>query len=151
MPEIWFYHLERQPVESVVPRILVGMANRDMSVTLVARTRQALDQISNQLWTSEDTSFNAHGISGDPNPDWHAIWLTTESDGFASRPYQMFIEGLEPEVLDGLVRASIFFDGNEEPAVANARVQWKRFKAQGCAIKYWKQAADGRWQDQAAA
>lgn len=150
-PEIWFYHLERQPLDSVIPRILVGMASRDMRVTLIARSREVLELISNQLWTVEDTSFHAHGMTGDANPQAHLIWLGTGTDGDHARPYQMFVEGSEPSGFEGLVRASIFFDGNDEAAVANARAQWKRFKADGCSIKYWRQSADGKWQDQAAA
>ena len=53
------------------------------------------------------------------------------------------------QFIDALARASIMFDGNEQTAVEQARALWKRFKAEGHEISYWKQDEERRWRNQA--
>ena len=43
-----------------------------------------------------------------------------------------------------LDRVCIIFDGNDEPAVAAARTQWRELTAAGCSAQYWSQEA-GTW------
>jgi DNA polymerase-3 subunit chi len=47
----------------------------------------------------------------------------------------------------GLARAAILFDGRDEAAVAAARADWKRLKAEGHEISYWQQDENHRWQN----
>ena len=42
-------------------------------------------------------------------------------------------------------RIVVLFDGRDESAVAQARLEWKRARAAGCEVTYWQQDEDGRW------
>ena len=41
----------------------------------------------------------------------------------------------------------ILFDGRDGAAVATARTDWKRLKAEGHEISYWQQDENHRWQN----
>jgi DNA polymerase-3 subunit chi len=42
-------------------------------------------------------------------------------------------------------RVVLLFDGEDEEAVAAARVRWGEAKAQGFAVTYWQPDEQGRW------
>ncbi len=149
MTEIWFYHLERQPVEAVLPRILAGLAARGDRVSFHAGDKKLLEDVSKRLWSIDDTSFVVHGFSGDARAAMMPILLCTDETPENKAPYLFFASGVAPKNIDTAIRVSIFFDGNNEEAVGTAREQWKSFRDEGCAIKYWKQSDTGRWEDQA--
>ncbi len=149
MADIWFYHLGQQPLETVLPRILAGLQARGNRISVHASTRDVLEGISKSLWTLEDTSFVPHGFSGEPSADTQTLLLCHGVAHFNAPTQQVFIDNTEPEIAASAERISIFFDGNDPAAVDNARTLWKRYSADGHAIKYWKQAENGRWEDQA--
>lgn len=150
MAEVWFYHLEREPVENVLPGLLARGLQRGLRLAVQSPDAARLKAVSEKLWAHEDVAFLAHGLAGDPAPERQPIYLATGGENPNTAPYRFFVDAAVPETLDGLTRASIMFDGNSEPAVAQARALWKRFKAEGHAINYWKQDEQGRWKDQAA-
>jgi DNA polymerase III subunit chi len=145
--EVWFYHLERQPIEAVLPRILAGMYARGDSISVHA-AKPVLEELSKRLWAVDDVSFVPHCFGGENRAATAQIILCTDDIAANAAQYRFYAQDIDP-VLEGAVRASLFFDGNDENAVASARDKWKTFRAQGCAIKYWKQSDTGRWEDQA--
>jgi DNA polymerase III subunit chi len=148
MADVWFYHLERQPLETVLPRILTGLYGRGERVSVHAPERKVLEFLSKRLWAEDAPSFLPHGFHDEVNADLHPVLLSTAEDaeGIALRIY---IAGAAPIDFAGITRAMLFFDGNDATAVEGARMQWKAFRDQGHAIKYWKQSESGRWLDQA--
>lgn len=148
--EVWFYHLEREPLETVLPRILTGLLARDVRVCVHVRERQTAENLSQRLWSSEDTAFPAHGLDGDPFPERQPLWLTSAAEVPNQAPFRFFCETLLPQGLDGLERASIMLEGNKDEAVKTAREAWKRYRSEGISVRYWRQDENGRWADQAA-
>lgn len=147
--EVWFYHLERQPAEDVLPRILAGLFARGERSCVHAPFRETLQTISKRLWGIDDVAFVAHGLEGDAAACDQPVWLTT-SEGIANAAkLAFFIEGAQPAQLNGLSRASIFFDGSDDIAVERARGLWKAYVSEGHTVKYWRQSDAGRWEDQA--
>jgi DNA polymerase III subunit chi len=51
-----------------------------------------------------------------------------------------------PEDCAAYQRLIILFDGLDEEALAQARVQWKEVKNQGFEAFYWQQNEEGRWE-----
>jgi DNA polymerase III subunit chi len=146
MSDVWFYHLERQPVEQVLPRILAGMYARGDRVVVQARTKAMLDVLSKRLWAVEDTSFVPHGFAASEN-----ICFALEQSAANTAPYRIIIDGAEVTDVATPLRTSIFFDGTETAQVERARELWKSFRTDGHVVRYWKQDSNGRWADQAAA
>jgi DNA polymerase III subunit chi len=149
MSEVWFYHLERQPLEQVLPRILAGMSARGDKVSIHANERTVLEDLSKRLWAHDDMSFIAHGFADEVGAQTQPMLLAVGAEGL-SHPYRAHINGCAPSEVASAIRTMIFFEGADEAQVQMARTQWKTFRADGHDVKYWKQNENGRWEDQAA-
>lgn len=149
MAEVWFYHLEREPVEDVLPGLLARGLQRGLKLAVQSPDAEALRTLSERLWAQEDVAFLAHGDATTPGPQRQPIYLATDAANPNGASFRFFIAGAEPELLAGLARASIMFNGNDAAAIEQARALWRRFKADGHAISYWKQDDTGRWVNQA--
>jgi DNA polymerase III subunit chi len=145
MTDVWFYHLERQPLENVLPRILAGMYARGDRVCVHAPDMKFLEDMSLRLWKFEDTAFVPNGLEGEHQP----ILFSTGEDAANGARYRFYLNAELPADLTPIARAAVFFDGNSEANVGKARTLWKRLRGEGHAIKYWKQSESGRWEDQA--
>lgn len=149
MAEVWFYHLEREPVEDVLPGLLARGLQRGLRMAVQSPSEDRLKLLSEKLWGFEDVAFLAHGDASTPMPEAQPIYLAESSENPNAAAYRFFIDGAEPLDISALTRASIMFDGNDQSVIEQARTLWKQFKAEGHAISYWKQDEEGRWKDQA--
>jgi DNA polymerase III chi subunit, HolC len=50
--EIWFYHLQRQPLERVLPNLIEKSLEKGWRVAVQARSEERLDALDSWLWTS---------------------------------------------------------------------------------------------------
>jgi DNA polymerase III subunit chi len=151
MADIWFYHLERESAEKVLPSLLARGLERDLRMVVQTVDPARVKEISHVLWAHEDVAFLPHGIPGEPDPEEQPIYLTASDDNPNAATFRFFVDGAAPSTLQGLVRACILFNGNDEVALQQARALWKRFKAESHVIVYQKRDDTGRWVDQAAA
>jgi DNA polymerase III subunit chi len=151
MADIWFYHLERESVDKVLPGLLERGLERDLRMAVQTLDGARVQEISQSLWAYEDVAFIPHGIPGEPDPEEQPIFVTSTAENPNAATFRFFIDGAAPVSIEGLARACILFNGNDETALQQARELWKRFKAEGHAIVYQKRDETGRWVDQAAA
>lgn len=147
--EALFYHLERQPLERVLPLLLEKTVERGWRAVVECGSAERLEAIDQHLWTYRDDSFLAHGTSKDGSPERQPIFLTTEPENPNHAKVRFFVDGAEPADVSGYDRIVLMFDGGSDEAVAAARRQWKRLKADGCAVTYWQQSDAGRWEKKA--
>ena len=61
MTEILFYHLQRQPLERVLPALLEKSLERGWRVVVQGSSEERLEALDAQLWTFRDDSFLPHG------------------------------------------------------------------------------------------
>ena len=151
MTPVFFYHLERQPLDAVLPRLLATSLERGWRVVVQAASEERAEALAAQLWSFEDESFLPHGTKADGFPDLQPIWLTAVDENPNKANVRFFVDGAQVGEIGGLTRAVIMFDGNDQQAVDVAREGWKRFKAAGHEVSYWQQDEQGRWQTRAAA
>ncbi len=59
MTEILFYHLQRQPVEKVLPQLLEKSLERGWRVVVQASSEERIDALDAHLWTYRDDNFLA--------------------------------------------------------------------------------------------
>ncbi len=149
MAEVYFYHLERQPLEQILPRLLTASLERGWRVVVQTDSEERAEALSAMLWTWRDDAFLPHGTKADGNAHLQPVWLTAADDNPNSATVRFFVDGASISEIDGLARAVVIFDGGDEAAMARARVDWKRFKAAGHAVSYWQQDETGRWLDRA--
>ncbi len=147
--EVLFYHLERQPLEKVLPALLEKTIERGWRAVVQSGSEERLEALDLALWTYRDDSFLAHGTRKDGMSAYQPIYLTTGSETPNSAGVRFLVDGATAETFEGFVRIVYLFDGNDPQAVATARLQWKAAKQAGCQATYWQQSGGGRWEKKA--
>jgi DNA polymerase-3 subunit chi len=151
MTEIWFYHLQRQPLEKALPQLLEKSLEKGGRAVVQAKSNERLDVLDSWLWTYSEASFLAHGRASDGDGELQPVYLTTGLENPNGAALRIFVEGSEmaPALAEpGAVyaRAIALFDGNYEDELLLARAQWKELKERGFAAAYWQQGENGRWE-----
>jgi DNA polymerase-3 subunit chi len=149
MAEVFFYHLGEQPFRQVLPQLISKGLQRNLKMAVQTTENERLSKISEMLWAAEDVAFLPHGMSDDDNAAAQPLLLSTTAENPNQATVRFFLDGAVPQDMTGLARAVIMFDGGDEAAVQQARGEWKRHKADGHEISYWKQDEGGKWQNQA--
>ncbi len=63
--EILFYHMQRQPLEAVLPSLLEKSLERRWRVAIQAASEERLQALDDHLWTFSEESFLPHGTDRD--------------------------------------------------------------------------------------
>lgn len=147
--EVLFYHLERQPLERVLPGLLEKTLQRGWRAVVQAGSAERLEALDAALWTYSDESFLAHGTASDGHAEDQPIFLTLEPVTPNGAGVRFLVDGANAPDYATHIRLVYLFDGNDEEAKAHARQQWAAAKAAGCKVSYWKQSPEGRWENKA--
>ena len=149
MAEVFFYHLERQPLEQVLPSLLEKSLERGWKAVVQAGSEERLDALDLVLWTYREDSFLPHGTKRDGPPERQPVFLTTGPDTPNAATVRFLVDGADTETVDGHASYVYLFDGNDAEAITRARAAWKRAKAAGCEVTYWQQSETGRFERKA--
>ena len=152
MGAAYFYHLTRNPLEVTLPMLLGKALQAGWRVTVRGTDAARMDWLDQKLWLGPDDGFFPHGCAGGPHDAEQPVLLTTSPERPNGATCVMGIDGAEvaPQEVNQLDRVCIIFDGNDEAAVAHARIQWKALTDAGCTAQYWSEAS-GRWEKKAEA
>jgi DNA polymerase III subunit chi len=150
MAEMLFYHLQRQPLEKVLPALLEKSLARGWRVVVQASSDERVEALDAHLWTYRDDAFLPHGTDREPDPAAQPVLLTTRDHNPNRAAVRFLIDGADvPADAAGYERVVLLFDGEDPDALAAARERWTQAKAQGLATTYWQADAEGRWQRKA--
>lgn len=149
MSDVNFYHLQRNTLEQVLPKLLERVDGADMRAVVLGDTPEQLEALNTLLWTYDPASFLAHGTGKDGQPGNQPIYLTTEDENPNEAQVLVLIDGREVEALATYQRVLDIFDGNDEGAVAAARSRWSAYKGAGHSVTYWQQKPEGGWEQSA--
>lgn len=147
--EVFFYHLERHPLERVLPGLLERTLERGWRAIVQAGSRERLEALDSHLWTYRDDSFLPHATEKDGVPMLQPVLLTTSEANPSGAAIRFLVDGASLAKFAGYVRVVIIFDGADRAAVEAARSQWRAARAEGCAVTYWQQTEGGRWEKRA--
>jgi DNA polymerase-3 subunit chi len=147
--EVLFYHLERQPLERVLPSLLQRTLERGWRAVVQVGSTERLEALDAHLWTYAEDSFLPHGTAKEGAPDRQPILLTVGEENDNSAGVRFLLDGADMEAYAGYTRIVVIFDGRDADALATARAQWQRVRAQGCKATYWRQSDAGRWEQKA--
>lgn len=151
MTEMLFYHLDRSPLERVLPGLLERCLERRWRAVVQVGSAERCAALDAHLWTYRDDAFLPHGAAGESGTakegraDLQPIWLTTGSDNPNRAEVRFLTDGAEPGELSDHQRVVMLFDGNDAEAVERARSAWRAAKADGHAATYWQQDDRGKW------
>jgi DNA polymerase III subunit chi len=150
MTEVLFYHLQRQPLEAVLPTLIEKSTERGWRVAVQATSEERLAALDDHLWTFTDDSFLAHGTDREPDHADQPVVLTLSETNPNKASIRFLVEGAPvPPDADIYQRMVILFDGTDQDALLHAREQWRVVKAAGHDATYWQQDARGRWMKKA--
>ena len=150
MTEILFYHLQKQPLEQVLPTLLEKSLERGWRALVQVTGPERLGALDDHLWTYTDESFLAHGRDDEPNADGHPVVLTAKAGNPNGAEVLFLVDGAPlPDAVEAFQRLVLLFDGTDRDALALARDQWRAVKAGGHQATYWQQDERGRWQRKA--
>ena len=148
MPEVLFYHLERQPLERVLPQLISKTLERGWRAVVQAGSEERVEAISMALWVTGEESFLPHGTARDGNADLQPVWITHTDETPNGATVRFLVDRARPCDVSGLERIVYLFDGKDAEALTEARSAWTASQAAGHAVTYWKEDAQGRWQKQ---
>ena len=147
MAEILFYHLQRQPLERVLPTLIEKSLARGWRVVVQAGSQERVEALDAHLWTFRDDSFLPHGHGRDADAGEQPVLLTAGDDNPNGAAVRFLIDGAPvPRDADAYARVVLIFDGEDADAVALARERWSAAKANGSDVTYWQTDDEGRWQ-----
>jgi DNA polymerase-3 subunit chi len=150
MTEMLFYHLQRQPLERVLPTLLEKSVERGWRVVVQASSDERIEALDAHLWTYRDDNFLPHGTYKEGSPAEQPILLTLHDDNPNAATVRFLIDGAPvPADAAAYQRIVLLFDGEDDDAVATARERWSAAKAQGFEVTYWQADEQGRWQRKA--
>jgi len=146
MTEILFYHLQRQPIERVLPVLLEKSIERGWHAVVQAGSEERIEALDSHLWAFREDSFLPHGTWRESESAAQPILLTVHDDNPNGATVRFLIDGLElPADAASYERIVILFDGEDSDAVEAARQRWTASKAQGFDVTYWQADDQGRW------
>lgn len=148
-PEALFYHLERQPLDRVLPGLVERTLERGWRAVIQAGRAERVQALDGLLWTYREDSFLPHGTAADGASDRQPVFLTTGDENPNNAVVRFLVDGAVAADFKGYQRLVFLFDGRDAEALAGARLQWKVAKAAGCTATYWQQSAEGRWEKKA--
>jgi DNA polymerase-3 subunit chi len=144
-PEFWFYHLERQPLQAVLPVLVEKTLARGWRASLRFSSAERLDAIDTALWTYREESFLPHGTARDGHTDRQPVFLTLEEANPNNAEVLFLLEGARESEPERFVRVIRLFDDADDEAKAIARDEWRGAKAAGRPVSYWRQEESGGW------
>ncbi|HKA79025.1 MAG TPA: DNA polymerase III subunit chi [Xanthobacteraceae bacterium] len=147
MTEMLFYHLQRQPLERVLPTLIEKSLERGWRVVVQAASEERLEALDAQLWTFRDDSFLPHGTAREGDAREQPILLTVADDNPNGATVRFLVDGAPvPADAGAYQRIVLIFDGEDPDAVAAARERWSEGRAKGFEVTYWQTDDEGRWQ-----
>jgi DNA polymerase-3 subunit chi len=150
MTEILFYHLQRQPLERVLPALLEKSLERGWRVVVQAASEERAEALDAHLWTFRDDSFLPHGTWREAEARVQPILLTVHDDNPSGASVRFLLDGVAlPADVASYQRIVLLFDGEDPDAVDAARARWSEAKQNGFAVTYWQPDDSGRWQRKA--
>lgn len=141
--EVWFYHLEGQPAETVLPSLLEKTLARGWRAVVETVSPERAAELDAVLWSYDAGSFLPHGLASDPRPERQPIVIAAGPEAPNGAAVRFLLDGAPPGDLTGLTRVIVLFDGQSEAALALARDAWRQLKAAGHTLAYWQQGEAG--------
>ena len=146
MSEVYFYHLQKQPLDEVLPKLLGLTLGRGWRALVRVASQERLAALDDHLWSFSDESFLPHGGEQDGDPSGQPVLLTQGEVNRNGAAALVLVEGAAvPDDISGYRRVMYLLDGRDESAVAAGRAAYRSLKEAGHDLSYWQQDEGGRW------
>lgn len=144
-----FYHLQRQTLEDVLPKLLEKAYSTDKKIKVKVGTEPRLDFLNSLLWTYSEEAFLPHGTTKDGMSDLQPIFLSADDNIPNNATFLFLVDGADINISDISKYERVFniFDGNSQDSLTQARTIWKELKLLNVELHYWQQDVNGYWNE----
>ena len=147
--DVAFYHLQRSPLEKVLPMLLEKTLGAGKRAVVIAGSDERVEALAMLLWTYHQDSWLPHGTAQDGDPEDQPVWLTTHDENPNGAQFLFLTDGADSARIGDYERCFDLFDGNDTVAVDAARERWTARKDVGHSVTYWQQTDRGGWEQKA--
>lgn len=142
--EVGFYHLTRQPLDAVLPRLLEKAHAAGHRILVHCADEAQVKALDQHLWTYDDASFLPHGA--DDAAQQPILLATSAGERGNGADVLAAIDGLDLDSLGDFRRVLYLFEESDGERLAAARRSWSALKDRtGITRAYWQQDERGRW------
>ena len=147
MSRVDFYHLQKQTLEDVLPKLLEKAYAMQKNILVKVGNDERVEFLNSHLWTYAEASFIPHGSKKDGFAAQQPIWLTSGDDNPNQACLLFLVDGakISLDELQKFERVFNIFDGNDNTSLTQARAFWKELKSAAIDVYYWKQDENGKW------
>jgi len=149
VPEIRFYHLQRQRLEEALPKLVEKVCEAGLRAHVKVPDAPTMDLLDKALWSFDPASFIPHDKEGCSQPDSQLIFLTCDNENLNDASVLILVNAVDSPDISEFDRCFYMFDGRDERIVAKARADWTKLKDQGLGMSYWQQKETGGWEEKA--
>lgn len=147
MTELRFYQLGRTPLARVLPKLLGRVLALPARAMVLCGDPERVAALDASLWLAGDPDWLPHGTARVGEADLQPIWLTADLGEVAAPPngagHLFLLDGVEVSAGERWARVYDLFDGADELARGAARERWKRGKASGLEVSFWREGEAG--------
>ena len=147
--EVRFYHLQRQPLDTALPKLLEKVLEAGLKAVVKVPDGDVLETLDTALWTYDPASFLPHGSARSGHERDQPVFLTTGDDNPADASVLVLVDAVAAPDIDRYDRCLYMFDGRDDAVVTRARAYWSDLKDRGVAMSYWQQRPSGGWEQKA--
>lgn len=149
MPEVRFYHLQRQSLEEALPKLVEKVCDAGLRTAIKVPNSDTMASLDAALWEFSPSSFIPHGVAGGNFEDKHPVYITEGDDNPSAATVQLLVNAVSSEQTEAFDKCLYMFDGRDEKIVAAARQAWKRMSEWDWEMSYWQQRETGGWEQKA--
>lgn len=148
MIRVDFYHLQKAPLEQVLPKLCEKAYATGKRIKILLGNEERVEFINALLWTYAEDSFLPHGSKKDGFVENQPIFISANEDNENNAQLLILADGAMPSIdlLSQYERILNIFDGNDEIALNNARTYWKQIKTLDGELHYWQQNERGNFE-----
>lgn len=145
MIRVDFYHLQRSPLEQVLPKLCEKAYSTGKRIKIQLGTEERVSFVNSLLWTYNEESFLPHGSKKDRFSEEQPIFISADENNPNGAVLLVLADGAMPslEILQQYERVLNIFDGTNETSLNAARNYWKQIRELNGDLHYWQQNERG--------
>ena len=93
MTQVDFYHLQKQTLDEVLPKLLDKAYSTGKRIKVKVGTDERVEFINSALWSFEDQAFLPHGSKKDGFAEEQPIWLSSSDDKPNGAVFLFLVDG----------------------------------------------------------
>ena len=130
---VFFFHLQRQALESALPQLLLKTLKQNWRAALCIPTATRLEQVSAALWAVPHEWILPHGFGDAPYPEQQPIWIAETLQRPNDAEVVFLCDGSWQQTFEidpKIQRLCLMIEPNDIEATRHARTLWQSVPAE---------------------